>query len=288
MEYKELLQTNEWKIKCSNILQRDHYVCQDCGCVGIHNKMFFPISCINDLNKFLPNSLFNGESLSTFSDNIPWRKKSISPFFLDCFFLREQLYIYTMCIHDYYEEFIFAADTQLSEIHFVEYRNDEIRLQYNSKDIKGRLFAFKFEENLGTTNYASVNYHVKNEPGSNLEELEISIFFLNKCLIFNFTYSSFGNDAMLFNFTPLNVHHNYYVLGKKPWEYNDNALVTLCSQCHQKRHLQNSTPIYTLDKCISIPSLPLCDRCHGTGYLPQYHYYMGGICFKCQGEGVEI
>ncbi len=42
---------------------------------------------------------------------------------------------------------------------------------------------------------------------------------------------------MLFKLTPLNIHHNYYLLGKRPWEYNDDVLITLCSQCHQKRHL---------------------------------------------------
>ena len=28
-----------------------------------------------------------------------------------------------------------------------------------------------------------------------------------------------------------------------------------------------------------------CSRCGGTGYLPEFNYYMGGICFKCMGSG---
>lgn len=30
----------------------------------------------------------------------------------------------------------------------------------------------------------------------------------------------------------LHVHHRYYIAGKDPWEYEDEALVTLCESCH--------------------------------------------------------
>jgi len=30
----------------------------------------------------------------------------------------------------------------------------------------------------------------------------------------------------------LHVHHCYYNKGKKPWEYEDSSLVTLCASCH--------------------------------------------------------
>lgn len=32
--------------------------------------------------------------------------------------------------------------------------------------------------------------------------------------------------------TTLNVHHSYYVKGRKPWEYEDTELHTLCEPCH--------------------------------------------------------
>jgi len=32
----------------------------------------------------------------------------------------------------------------------------------------------------------------------------------------------------------LNVHHKYYRFGAEPWEYPDEALVTLCETCHQE------------------------------------------------------
>jgi len=34
----------------------------------------------------------------------------------------------------------------------------------------------------------------------------------------------------------LNVHHSYYILGVKPWDYPDESLVTLCEQCHLEYH----------------------------------------------------
>lgn len=31
----------------------------------------------------------------------------------------------------------------------------------------------------------------------------------------------------------LHVHHCYYEKGKKPWEYEDSSLLTLCEECHE-------------------------------------------------------
>jgi len=31
----------------------------------------------------------------------------------------------------------------------------------------------------------------------------------------------------------LNVHHHYYDKGKDPWDYEDNALITMCEDCHE-------------------------------------------------------
>ena len=55
----------------------------------------------------------------------------------------------------------------------------------------------------------------------------------------------------------LHVHHRYYVSGRMPWEYPDNALATLCESCHaatkksghfldfksQERFLETTEPI---------------------------------------------
>jgi 5-methylcytosine-specific restriction endonuclease McrA len=46
----------------------------------------------------------------------------------------------------------------------------------------------------------------------------------------------------------LHIHHKQYHFSKKlqvfkkPWEYNDNLLTTLCSICHQNGHDNYSIP----------------------------------------------
>ena len=36
--------------------------------------------------------------------------------------------------------------------------------------------------------------------------------------------------------TALNAHHLYYVKGNRPWEYDDDAIVTVCNPCHGILH----------------------------------------------------
>lgn len=54
----------------------------------------------------------------------------------------------------------------------------------------------------------------------------------------NFTCQLCGDKK-----TTLHVHHKYYLEGKLPWEYNDNALVTLCEYCHQRMHTTPNTDV---------------------------------------------
>jgi hypothetical protein len=36
----------------------------------------------------------------------------------------------------------------------------------------------------------------------------------------------------------LSVHHDIYIAGRMPWEYDEeNMLVTLCEDCHKQRHI---------------------------------------------------
>src|SRR5689334_11684120 len=41
----------------------------------------------------------------------------------------------------------------------------------------------------------------------------------------------------------LQVHHTYYVQNKRPWEYLDSALITLCPDCHKREHQHKTIPI---------------------------------------------
>lgn len=42
----------------------------------------------------------------------------------------------------------------------------------------------------------------------------------------------------------LNVHHLHYRKGKKPWEYLDSELMTLCEKCHKAHHKSEKSKIY--------------------------------------------
>jgi hypothetical protein len=39
----------------------------------------------------------------------------------------------------------------------------------------------------------------------------------------------------------LTVHHFYYVARRNPWEYPRNSMVTICRDCHQEAHKDDSS-----------------------------------------------
>ena len=47
----------------------------------------------------------------------------------------------------------------------------------------------------------------------------------------------------------LNVHHIRYLAGRKPWEYDDGDLITLCGKCHKKWHEEIEGMHYDCAKC---------------------------------------
>lgn len=60
-----------------------------------------------------------------------------------------------------------------------------------------------------------------------------------------------GNDN-----ETLHVHHKIYKSGKKPWEYENSLLVTLCDGCHENEknnmeHYLNCLHFYLKDKFFS-------------------------------------
>jgi RNA polymerase subunit RPABC4/transcription elongation factor Spt4 len=80
----------------------------------------------------------------------------------------------------------------------------------------------------------------------------------------------------------LHVHHTYYILDKLPWEYDNDSLLTLCHNCHYDLHKDEEIPVYSSTGELLARISP-CERCNGSGYLQQYSYVKGGVCFKCNG-----
>ena len=85
----------------------------------------------------------------------------------------------------------------------------------------------------------------------------------------------------------LHVHHKYYIKNKLPWDYPAEALISLCKNCHQEIHDKEKIPVYVNDLMQTELDFKKCRKCNGSGYLPQYHYYMEGVCFQCNGNEFE-
>jgi hypothetical protein len=84
---------------------------------------------------------------------------------------------------------------------------------------------------------------------------------------------------------PIQVHHTYYK-DTLPWEYDNDALISVCEACHKAIHLtekipfldSEGNPIIKFNKCL---------RCHGFGFISNFNHIQNGICFRCRGSGVE-
>ena len=284
MDYHSLLQEDQWKVKCMAILERDHCICQDCHKKGIHST-YFPINNIEDIEELFPNTLFNGMKLTCYLQNCEWTKNTRVPVRISSKHIADNIFYSYFETYDIWTHYDFISDYELSEIHFRKAIDNELQMEYNNIKIDGRMFAFSFEEKVSNTNYAAIKYHCGGNT-SLLEILEIHIFYNNKLYYIYFSYLTCIDKKPVFNFTQLHIHHKYYIKDRNPWEYENEALVTLCAECHQKRHNTTNIPLYSAKKELLITNLPMCKRCQGRGYIPQYHYYCEGICFKCFGEGV--
>ncbi len=86
----------------------------------------------------------------------------------------------------------------------------------------------------------------------------------------------------------LQVHHLHYVLNYPPWDYPHDTLLTLCPDCHGKRHEFGFVPVYEMvDGRLVVRKLRPCIRCLGAGFFPQWEHIRAGICFRCEGGRFE-
>lgn len=89
------------------------------------------------------------------------------------------------------------------------------------------------------------------------------------------------NDVWIFNLG-LHIHHKYYQNGLMAWEYPNEALQTLCWQCHETIHSKSKIPVLNKDG-LEIDKFNYCKRCHGAGIFPEFSHIQAGICFECNG-----
>lgn len=294
MTYNELLQQKEWWSKCNEILQRDHFTCKDCGCIGFHNGgSFIKLDNIEELDSILKGWLFNGTIFSKFWTDIPYATphtiKDI-PFQAECF--EDGLTVYDLnlfvTINSLFkdlwstpEKVKVISKEKIEHLDATVYLFSSISKNVNSQDAVGSAYLFEFPCIISDDIYVNIEYSLPFMiDGTRYDRNIINITYGNRVL--SLRYSTWN-----FKMKGLNIHHTYYIKGRKPWEYDKDVLVSLCENCHKKRHETSSVPYYDTDKRL-IGNLVTCDRCGGSGYLPQYSHVENGICFKCGGEGVII
>ena len=112
--------------------------------------------------------------------------------------------------------------------------------------------------------------------------------FLNNGILDNF-YIFDDRDIILTeiaNPRNLHIHHQYYIDGRLPWQYQFTCFETLCVNCHFTLHQQQKIPyfIWEQGKLIKWEGMLACNRCNGAGHFPEYSHVQGGVCFKCSGN----
>ena len=318
MTYSELLQQREWIDKSASIIQRDAFRCQNCGSIGYHSMSFCICKDSRDLDHMFEGWKFNNHSFSTFiekeiessSKYEKCIKSSVSPicmhnnerFQLNGYFFFRISSNCTECVHNDVDRTAYCIcqkELEMFQVYSRRFRDESadcygkgLKIQ-NSNDEAIYLDwgnTYVFSHNLTNTYVVSVEYVYPTGVAWNGYEYSAKEALYGSVIISitykNFVGSFYFNQSRL---KGLNVHHKYYIKGKAPWEYEDDALITLCEDCHKKAHLTH-IPVYReIDRkrllyCNAIK----CSRCNGSGYLPQYEHVENGICFKCWGEGVML
>lgn len=83
----------------------------------------------------------------------------------------------------------------------------------------------------------------------------------------------------------IQIHHTLYFWNKLPWEYQNKYLKILCQSCHRQEHLHNTIYMYRDESMKERKEIPICSRCDGSGFIPEYKHVQNGMCFDCYGAG---
>lgn len=243
--YALLLEKDEWKEKRDHIVSRDENKCQKCQNETYLNNIDLKIS-ISLKNTISDKGNFlileNFQSNSSIARKLPFNKENFKHQFNG---------IISFCLINENNHIIAVFQEKSLEL--------KTYMKSKRKEIKNEISKEIFEDVVLNKLNKFFNLH------------EYKTHLLQHCNLISWQHTKY-----------LNVHHKFYQKGKKPWKYDDDALVTLCGACHQKTHEEETIYLHNENgkKIILTP----CDRCDGTGVKPEYHYVENGICFKCRGS----
>lgn len=328
MTYADLLQQPEWFEKCAEILRRDQYRCQKCGKIGFHNSpAFMEVDDLTDIYKLVNvNKYFIGKLNLTFQELLEagfiesifklknTRDRIDLPYY-GHLSIHEAIASKIQTIGDFNvyklvlskpscnneEELLDRLDVNQAIIDqnpslYIKKELAKVNFQFmclctksklDNTDSPISLRIFKFEEVLADKYIVSIYRSLNSKWNVVLNIIYKNYLYSIEILNYSTVKDYYENKAFI---PGINIHHNYYIQGLMPWKYDDKALTTLCENCHKEFHKHNQVPIYSdYTKDESTARHPIiCPRCGGSGYLPQYSYYMNGVCFLCGGEGVLI
>lgn len=299
MSYSDLLQNDNWIKKSNSIIQRDYFRCQECNTLGYHSRSLFCCKDSTEIDRMFSGWKFNEHSISSFIDNeresfqirnnLEERFKSFSV--RPCDTINDE-----SIILDGYKLFRLGIFSRINKNAYCYCKNTPTEMPIYDKHIIGsntdeinrnseHRFIISCQQKRLKFTYGNL-YIFESDL---FDDYVISFENIDK-IVLNISYKNF---TVSFYFEPekikgLNVHHKYYVKGKSPWEYSDEALITLCEDCHKKAH-QSAVPIFyrAMDSSL-YKNTVICNRCSGSGYIPKYSHVEHGICFDCWGEGVQL
>ena len=314
MDYKEQLETTEWKEKREKILQRDNYHCQHCGKFGIcGDDIYIPLHTINDIKTYIADEklqkliidsfleLDNGVKTHDYNE-LPIIDKKIKQ--EKCLFylykgLNENLVsnskfkIIPIISHDWIEKhssWTIKDDRSYFSFPTCNRKNDWI-LMNKDKEFLQPSHGMKIEIN-NHTSISSYNVNENNNMEKNIIFLyttttSINVFFINIYIkdkhFTGYFYSNLCKQE--YNFPILNIHHKSYITNHNAWEYENSNLITLCESCHQKEHEQHKILLLN-ENNKPLKYMHTCSRCGGIGYIRKYKHIQNGVCFNCGGIGV--
>jgi hypothetical protein len=271
MTYQELLQSTEWQKKRKSIIERDNNTCTICDNNEILNSALLVYFFENDnksykleLNHFEDSTDLNITKIN-YKKYAPLNTNGLLAI---CKVANENYQI--LASRELDKEEIYQYQTKRGKQILKIFEKHGIDRDEYFKEV----FKILIENEIKDIFYPENFINLRKELDSYATSLE-------KLLKIN-------SDRCEWNFyTGLHVHHTYYKFDTLPWEYPNEALTTLCWICHENEHKDSEMPILN-ENGIEIDKLPLCKRCYGAGYLPQYNYHQGGKCFRCNGYKFEI
>lgn len=259
MDYIEQLGQSEWNSKRDKILLRDCNTCQHCNNNKVIQGAQVGICLSEDLVKYVLNEKI--------------RYDLFVAFFQEAIVEIHTLYKSTPISNMNYLAYIKSGSTS------IEYtRMDEST--GISTSMKGKRVVGLRRINLGSlyeSHWESYRRGFLNKMEVKPKELDELEKELLKCSI------EVNNSYFWEYVYKLSVHHKYYQEGLMAWEYPDEALLTLCWDCHTELH--ETTQIDHYDQFGNlIGQLTPCARCFGAGYFPEYTHVENGVCFRCDGR----